>query len=134
MIPFDLISLGLGSAVGLIKHKMDNSAKLAQAQQKLMFKDRQANRETKNKFYQWTRRVIALSFVAYLLVPAVLAGIFHWPYVVSYIEVNGWLMSWFTGNTTVVFKQFHGFVLAPGVMATMTYIIGFYFSAPTTRQ
>ncbi len=133
----DIASLITGSVVGLIKTYFDNQHELKKQQQELLAKDKVQNRESKNKFYQWTRRIIALSLifsvVLYPLLGALFYVFFNTSYYMPYIESHGFFMSLFTGNTTISFKECQGLVMPPILIPATMYILGFYFSSPTKR-
>jgi hypothetical protein len=129
----DMTSLIIGSGVGLIKTHIENQAEIKKQQQELLAKDKIQNRASNNKFYQWTRRIIALTLVFSVVLYPVIAAYTNIPFYVPYIESHGFIMSIFTGDADIVFKEVNGLVMPPILIPCTMYIMGFYFSAPTKR-
>ncbi len=132
-ISISLISLFTGSIVGILKSYLDNHALLQQKQLELLAKDKIQNRESTNKFYQWTRRIIALSLIVSIITYPIIAVLLNIPIYMPFIESHGFFASIFYGESSTEFKVIHGLVLPPIVIPATMYILGFYFSSPTKR-
>lgn len=134
MIGTTLITLLLGSATGLLKSYLDNQAKLKSEQQQLLAKDKIQNRESTNKFYQFTRRLIALILIISIVLYPLISALLHIPFYLPYTESHGFLVSIFSGDSTVMFKEVPSGLIMPNFLIQAgLYVIAFYFSAPTKR-
>jgi hypothetical protein len=135
VIGTSLVTLLLGSATGLIKCYMDNQAKLRSEQQQLLAKDTIQNRESTNKFYQFTRRLIALILILSIVLYPLVSALLNIPFYLPYTDSNGFISSLFMGDSSVLFKEVpKGLIMPNFLIQAGLYVIAFYFSAPTKRS
>jgi hypothetical protein len=114
---------------------MDNQAKLRSEQQQLLAKDTIQNRESTNKFYQFTRRLIALILILSIVLYPLVSALLNIPFYLPYTDSNGFISSLFMGDSSVLFKEVpKGLIMPNFLIQAGLYVIAFYFSAPTKRS
>ena len=125
----DLLLMLGGFIGGLINKSMDNAHEFKQFMASKSFKDVQKAREVTNPHIAWTRRVLAIMIIsAYVLLPTIVNVFWGLPTFVGYQETNGWLVSLFSGDLSVVWEKLPaGFVMTPGLEALAFTVVGFYF-------
>lgn len=143
MIPLELITM-LGSTVlGGVLQVFSNMQKAKEQKdmatlQALNAKARivESAREYKNKGFQFTRRIIALSAVMAIIVWPKLVAVF-WPEIsttVSWTEFNPGFLFLTEGRDVIEWKQLKGLVITPLDTHLVASIIGLYFGGSLTRR
>ena len=133
---FDMISLVGGTGVGLVKLLIDGYNQRQTLLLEKQFDDIQKARQVKNPFMQWTRRIMALSITAVIVLYPLLAAGFGWALNVPYLHSNGGFISFFVGDVSLKWYTFpnNGLTLLPIMIPATMYIIGFYFGSGGTRR
>lgn len=107
-------------------------------QQKLLIVGQQEAREhgKTDKYFAYTRRIIALSSVFAIIVLPKLVAVWYpeVSVIVGYTEVKGGLFNWlFGGDGTVQWQAARGFVITPLDTHIVSAIVGLYFGAGFTK-
>lgn len=131
----DMLSLLVGTGSGLVKLLLCHYNERQQMLLKLQFKDIENARRVKNKFYQWTRRIISIMLVGSLVFYPIISAMFHWPINIPYWKSNGGLLSLFVGKATLQWITFtRGLTFVPVMIPAIMYIMGFYFGSGGTNR
>lgn len=122
-----LVSVG-SLLIGLFQKWMDNKHKRETARDAAAFRDVQAAREVNDDWFKWTRRVITLSCVFFILAVPSIASFYGLPIWYGYIEQNGFITSLFSGDTSITWKRLpDGLVIFPIQIYMVEAAFGLYF-------
>ena len=141
--PFEIITM-LGSTVlGGVMSVWAESRKAKQDQQKLLItrgefemKARKAARDVKDKGFQWTRRIIALTSVFAIVVLPKLVAVFY-PTVdvtVGYTVFNPGFLFFTDGREVFEWVTFQGLVITQLDTNLVSAIIGMYFGGSLVNK
>lgn len=141
-MPFEMITM-LGSTVlGGVMSIWSQSIKAKQAEQKMLiqraevqqqgFKDA---REYENKGFQWTRRIIALTAVFFIIGwPKLVPVFFDTSVYLTWTEFTRGFLFLIEQKEMTMDKEFFGVVITPLDTHLMSAIIGLYFGGSLVKK
>ncbi len=131
----DVISLLGGTFTGIVKMMVSDWNERQKLLLRLQFGDIEDARRVKNPFLQYTRRIIALSLIATLILYPVLSAVFQWPLNIPYVQTYGGLFALFKGSASIEWTTFPaGLTFLPMMIPAILYMMGFYFGSGGTRR
>jgi len=142
-IPAELITLGsstlIGTAsklIGLFVDAKNQQRQLEIAALQSRTKSVALARRVTNRHFQWTRRVIALLCVFFVIAfPKIIAAFApSIPVVVGYSEISGGFLGLFSSHSKVIWQTAHGLVLTPLDTHLLAAIIGLYFGGSLAQH
>jgi len=132
-----------GSMMGFVTTLIGGIVKAKAEQHKLMLsalnarhKVLQETREhgMKDKHFAWTRRIIALTCVACIVVIPFLAPFLDVPVIVSHVKEGGFSIPFiWQSPDTVEWQPIYGVALAPMYLHTLAAIVSFYFGSSAAK-
>jgi len=88
----------------------------------------------KDKHFAWTRRIIALTCVACIVVIPFLAPFVDVPVIVSHVKEGGFSIPFiWQSPDTVEWQPIQGVALAPMYLHTLAAIVSFYFGSSAAK-
>ena len=132
-----------GSIMGFTTTLIGGIVKAKAEQHKLMLsalnarhKVLQETREhgMKDKHFAWTRRIIALTCVACIVVIPFVAPFLDVPVIVSHVKEGGFSIPFiWQSPDTVEWQPIYGVALAPMYLHTLAAIVSFYFGSSAAK-
>ena len=141
-MPFEMITM-LGSTVlGGVMSIWSQSIKAKQAEQKMLIQRAEVQtaafkeaREYDNKGFQWTRRIIALTAVFFIIAWPKLAPVFFDTSVyLTWTEFTRGFLFLIEQKEITMDKEFFGVVITPLDTHLMSAIIGLYFGGSLVKK
>ena len=88
----------------------------------------------KDKHFAWTRRIIALTCVACIVVIPFVAPFLDVPVIVSHVKEGGFSIPFiWQSPDTVEWQPIYGVALAPMYLHTLAAIVSFYFGSSAAK-
>ena len=141
-LPVEMITMLGSSVLGGVMSIWGQSIKAKQDEQKMLLA--RANNQMKhindartyeNKGFQWTRRIIALSAVASIIVwPKVAPVFFDTTVILTWTEFTRGFFFLIESKELVMDKSFNGLIITPLDTHLMSAIIGLYFGGSLVKK
>lgn len=135
-IPVELLTGAISAGMGFVGSLVAMKQKAAAEQQKLLLERHQADEASRVRAESgppakaWTRRAIALTATASILLIPVLAGMFGVHVTTGWTEMSGGFWPFTSPSGHMVWHQVSGgIVITPLHSHTLSAIIGFYFGS-----
>jgi hypothetical protein len=132
-----------GSIVGFITTIIGQIVKAKAEQQKLLLGALNARHKVlqdvrkhglKDIHFSWTRRIIALTCVACIVVIPFIAPFMDVPVLVSHVKEGGFSIPFiWESSDKIEWQAIHGVALAPMYLHTLAAIVSFYFGSSAAR-
>ena len=132
-----------GSIVGFVTTIIGQIVKSKAEQQKLMLGALNARHKVlqdvrqhgvKDRHFAWTRRIIALTCVACIVVIPFIAPFMGIPVLVSHIKEGGFSIPFIWESAdNIEWQAINGVALAPMYLHTLAAIVSFYFGSSAAR-
>jgi hypothetical protein len=132
-----------GSIVGFITTLIGQIVKAKAEQQKLLLGALNARHKVlqdvrkhglKDIHFSWTRRIIALTCVACIVVIPFIAPFMDIPVLVSHVKEGGLSLPFiWESSDKIEWEAIHGIALAPMYLHTLAAIVSFYFGSSAAR-
>ena len=141
-MPFEMITM-LGSTVlGGVMSIWSQSIKAKQAEQKMLIQRAEVQqqgfkeaREYDNKGFQWTRRIIALTAVFFIIGwPKIVPVFFDTSVYLTWTEFTRGFLFLIEQKEITMDKEFFGVVITPLDTHLMSAIIGLYFGGSLVKK
>ena len=141
-MPFEMITM-LGSTVlGGVMSIWSQSIKAKQAEQKMLLargkfqmEEIDKARRYENKGFQWTRRIIALTAVFFIIAyPKLVPVFFDTSVFLTWTEFSRGFLFLVEKKEIVMDKEFFGVVITPLDTHLMSAIIGLYFGGSLVKK
>ena len=132
-----------GSIIGFITTLIGQIVKAKAQQQKLMLEALNTRHKVlqdvrkhglKDIHFSWTRRIIALTCVACIVVIPFIAPFMDIPVLVSHVKEGGFSIPFiWESPDKIEWQAIHGIALAPMYLHTLAAIVSFYFGSSAAR-
>jgi hypothetical protein len=132
-----------GSMMGFVTTLIGGIVKAKAEQHKLMLSALNARHKVlqdvrehgqKDKHFAWTRRIIALTCVACIVVIPFVAPFLDVPVIVSHVKEGGFSIPFiWQSPDTVEWQPIYGVALAPMYLHTLAAIVSFYFGSSAAK-
>jgi len=132
-----------GSMMGFVTTLIGGIVKAKAEQHKLMLSALNARHKVlqdvrehgqKDKHFAWTRRIIALTCVACIVVIPFIAPFLDVPVIVSHVKEGGFSIPFiWQSPDTVEWQPIYGVALAPMYLHTLAAIVSFYFGSSAAK-
>jgi|TARA_R110000822_G_C15284765_1_gene490486 hypothetical protein len=132
-----------GSLMGFVTTLIGGIVKAKAEQHKLMLSALNARHKVlqdvrehgmKDRHFAWTRRIIALTCVACIVVIPFLAPFVDIPVIVSHVKEGGFSIPFiWQSPDTVEWQPIQGVALAPMYLHTLAAIVSFYFGSSAAK-
>ena len=140
--PFEIITM-LGSTVlgGVMSIWADSRKAKAEEQQLLITRGKfqlqavEAARNVKDKGFQWTRRIIALTAVFFIIAwPKLVPVLFDVPVILTWTEFTQGFLFLIEKKEVLMDREFLGLVITPLDTHLMSAIVGLYFGGSLVKK
>ena len=140
--PFELITMLGSTLLSGVMSMISQNMKAKQDQQKLLLARAEfqaetfrAAREYDNAGFQWTRRIIALTAVFFIIVwPKIVPVLFDVSVFLTWTELSRGFFFLIEQKEMLVDRQFAGVVITPMDTHLMAAIVGLYFGGSLVKK
>ena len=141
-LPVEMITMLGSSLLGGFMSIWGQSIKAKQAEQKMLLargkfqmEEIDKARKYENKGFQWTRRLIALSAVFFIIIwPKIVPVFFDVSVFLTWTELSRGFLFLIEQKEMLVDRQFAGVVITPLDTHLMSAIIGLYFGGSLVKK
>jgi hypothetical protein len=119
---------GVGAVLGFLRVWQHQRHEFLLSTQKTHMDAMASARESKNKYYVFARRTIAIIIVSYFFIVPLVIALLGFNTYVSYEESNGVFLALFKGDYTVTWKVFPpAYIITPIHIYALTQTLTLYF-------
>ena len=141
-LPVEMITMLGSSVLGGVMTVWGQSIKAKQEEQKLLIARADAQmahiekaRTYENKGFQWTRRIIALTAVFFIIVwPKIVPVMFDTSVFLTWTELSRGFFFLIEQKELLVDREYAGVVITPMDTHLMSAIVGFYFGGRLVKK
>ena len=141
-LPVEMITMLGSSILGGVMTVWGQSIKAKQAEQKMLLargkfqmEAIERARQYDNRGFQWTRRIIALTAVFFIIVwPKIVPVLFDVSVFLTWTELSRGFFFLIEQKEMLVDRQFAGVVITPMDTHLMSAIVGLYFGGSLVRK
>ena len=141
-LPIEMITMLGSSVLGGVMTVWGQSIKAKQAEQKMLLargkfqmEEKDKARRYENKGFQWTRRIIALTAVFFIIVwPKIVPVLFDVSVFLTWTELSRGFFFLIEQKEMLVDRQFAGVVITPMDTHLMSAIVGLYFGGSLVKK
>ena len=141
-LPVEMVTMLGSSLLGGVMSIWGQSIKAKQDQQKMLLDRAETQmkfvdkaRSYENKGFQWTRRIIALSAVAAIIVwPKIAPVFFDTMVILTWTEFTRGFLFLIESKELVMDKSFNGLIITPLDTHLMSAIVGLYFGGSLVKK
>ena len=141
-LPVEMITMLGSSVLGGIMSIWSQSIKAKQDEQKMLLaradnqmKHIEKARTYENKGFQWTRRIIALTAVFFIIAwPKLVPVLFDVPVILTWTEFTNGFLFLIDKKEILLDREFLGLVITPLDTHLMSAIVGLYFGGSLVKK
>jgi len=141
-LPVEMITMLGSSVLGGVMSIWGQSIKAKQEEQKMLMeranfqmKSIESARTYENKGFQWTRRIIALTAVFFIIAwPKLVPVLFDVPVILTWTEFTNGFLFLVEKKEILLDREFLGLVITPLDTHLMSAIVGLYFGGSLVKK
>jgi hypothetical protein len=141
-LPVEMITMLGSSVLGGVMSIWGQSIKAKQEEQKMLMeranfqmKSVESARKYENKGFQWTRRIIALTAVFFIIAwPKLVPVLFDVPVILTWTEFTNGFLFLIDKKEILLDREFLGLVITPLDTHLMSAIVGLYFGGSLVKK